>query len=270
MSRFLAAAVQLRSDSDVERCWTQFDRLVRRAASYGASFVCTPEASNYLGPHDRKVQIAEPLDGPTVSRYAGLAAELGITLLVGSVNETSDQDGRCYNTSVLLGPDGRLLGSYRKMHLFDVDAPPDLHFFESNTTVPGDQVSVVDSPVGRIGMSICYDLRFPELYRRMVDQGAQILAVPAAFTLTTGKDHWHPLLRARAIETQCFVIAPGQHGHHDDAGLRQSFGHSMIVGPWGHVLGMSPDGEGLALAEVDLDRIDSIRRAMPLSNHRRL
>lgn len=267
---FLSAAVQMRSDSDVDRCQQTFETLVRRAAGYGASLITTPEATNYLGPHDRKVELAEPLTGPTVQRYQSLASELGVTLLVGSVNEASPVPGKCFNTSVLIGPTGDRLAHYRKLHLFDVDASDELRFFESATTEPGDDVVVADTPVGRIGLSICYDLRFPELYRRLRDAGAQILAVPSAFTLTTGKDHWHPLLRARAIETQCFVIAPGQHGHHDDAGLRQSYGHSMIVDPWGQILGMAPDGEGLALAEIDLDRIDRIRTSMPLSQHRRL
>lgn len=266
---FLAATVQMRSDSDVERCWAVSDALIRRAAGYGATLVATPEATNYLGPHDRKVTSAEPLEGPTVSRYRELAAELGITLLIGSVNERSDESGRCYNTSVLLGPTGGLLASYRKMHLFDVDVPDGVRFFESNTTAPGDEPVVVQTALGTIGLSICYDLRFPRLYQELVDRGAEILAVPSAFTLTTGRDHWHPLLRARAIETQCYVIAPGQHGHHDDKGLRNSYGHSLIIDPWGTVVADCADGVGLALAEVDLERVRRIRQGMPVQQHRR-
>lgn len=268
--RFLAAAVQMRSDSNRDRCDATLTALVERAAGYGASFVATPEASNYLGPHDEKVASAEPLEGATVQRYRALAERLGITLLIGSVNEAAPVPGKCFNTSVLLGPDGRILGAYRKLHLFDVDLPDGVRFHESDTAAAGEDVVVAPSPVGPIGMSICYDLRFPELYRRMTDRGAQILTVPSAFTLMTGKDHWHALLRARAIECQAWVVAPGQYGEHDDAGLRRSYGHSMIVDPWGQVVGMAYDGEGLALAEIDTARADQIRRSMPLAQHRRL
>lgn len=266
----LAAAVQLSCTSDRARNDAAFERLVRRAASYGAQLVCTPENTNYLGPHDEKVRSAEPLEGPTVSRYRALAAELGITLLIGGVNEAAPSDERCYNTSVLIGPDGSILASYRKLHLFDVDVSDEVRFLESNTTLGGDAVVTAETAHGILGLSICYDLRFPELYRMLIDRGAQILTVPSAFTLTTGKDHWEPLLRARAIECQAWVIAPAQYGHHDDRGLRHSYGHSMIVDPWGHVVGMASDGEGLALAEIDLDRVSSTRRGMPLANHRRL
>ena len=267
---FLSAAVQLNASSDVDRTWEQALTLVTRAAGYGASLVCTPECTNYLGPHAQKVASAQPLSGSTVQRYQDLARKHSIHLLIGSVNEESDEPNRCYNTSVLIGPDGDLLGSYRKLHLFDVDVPGGVTFRESDTTVAGDGPVVVHTALGAIGLSICYDLRFPRLYQAMLDAGAEILAVPSAFTLATGKDHWHPLLRARAIETQCYVIAPGQHGHHDDEGLRDSYGHSMIVDPWGAIVGMSSDGPGLALAEVDLSRLRRIRQGMPVREHRRL
>lgn len=265
---FLASAVQLNASSDVEGVYAVTEQLVSRAAGYGAQLVCTPEATNFLGPHDQKIALAEPLNGATVQRYQDLARRLQIHLLIGSVNERGDEN-RCYNTSVLLGPDGDLLGSYRKMHLFDVDVPDGVRFFESNTTAPGDEPVVVQTALGTIGLSICYDLRFPRLYQELVDRGAEILAVPSAFTLTTGRDHWHPLLRARAIETQCYVIAPGQHGHHDDKGLRNSYGHSLIIDPWGTVVADCADGVGLALAEVDLERVRRIRQGMPVQQHRR-
>jgi deaminated glutathione amidase len=266
---FLAAAIQLSCTSNAENNLRTAEQLIARAAAYGASLVCTPENTNYLGPHQDKVRLAEPLSGPTVSRLAELAAKHGIHLLIGSVNERSDEDSRCYNTSVLLSPTGELMGSYRKIHLFDVDAGPGVCFKESDTVIPGDLPVVVDTVLGRIGLSICYDLRFPELYRRLTELGAEIVNIPAAFTLTTGKDHWHPLMRARAIETQTYVIAAGQSGHHDDEGLRHSYGHSMIVDPWGHVVGMSSDGPGIALAEVDLERVATVRRGMPVAQHRR-
>jgi predicted amidohydrolase len=267
---FLAAAVQLNCTSNEQANWESARSLIERAAGYGAAFVATPENTNYLGPHDEKVRRAEPLDGPTCARFADLARRLGIHLLLGSFNEKSDEEQRCFNTSVFFGPDGRILGTYRKMHLFDVDVPGGVRFAESDTCKPGDEVTVVETPLARFGLSICYDLRFPELYRRMTDGGAQVLMIPAAFTLATGKDHWEPLMRARAIETQCYVIAPAQHGDHDDAGLKASWGHAMIVDPWGLPVAVASDGPGLALAEIDLDRVERVRRAIPVSRHRRL
>lgn len=266
----LAAVVQLTSTSDAAGSMATAEALIRRAAGYGATLVATPEATNYLGPHKEKVALAESLEGPTCARFGALAAELGITLLFGSFNEAvPGETTRCANTSVLFGPDGRRLAHYRKLHLFDVDVPG-MVFHESKTCVPGDDVVVADSPAGRIGMSICYDLRFPELYRAHRDAGAQVLVVPSAFTATTGKAHWEPLLRARAIETQSYVLAPGQTGHHDDGGLRNSHGHSMIIDPWGVVVAQCDDREGLALAELDLERVAEVRRHMPLHDHRRV
>ncbi len=266
---FLAAAVQLSCTSDEEQNWESARELITRAAGHGASFVATPENTNFLGPHQEKVRRAEPLDGPTCTRFSDLAAELGIHLLLGSYNEIGDET-RCRNTSVLFGPDGALLASYRKIHLFDVDVSPEVSFTESATVVAGEEAVVVETALGNVGLSICYDLRFPELYRRLVDLGGQILTVPSAFTLMTGKDHWYPLLRARAIECQSWVIAPAQTGKHDDQGLRHSYGHSLIVDPWGEVVGAAGEGPGLALAEIDLDTVARVRRAIPVSNHRRL
>lgn len=267
---FLAAALQLSCTSDEERNLSTLEALVSRAAGYGAKLVVTPENTNFLGPHHEKVRRAQPLDGPLGARLSALARRHDLHLLVGSVNEQSEDPTRCYNTSVLYGPDGALIASYRKMHLFDVQVSPEVSFKESDTIIAGGQPVVAQTALGKIGLSICYDLRFPELYRALVDQGAEILAIPSAFTLMTGKDHWHPLLRARAIESQCYVLAPGQSGKHDDEGLRHSYGHSMIVDPWGHIVGMSSDGPGLALAEVDLSRIQTVRRGIPLRDHRRL
>jgi deaminated glutathione amidase len=269
-SMFLAAAVQLTSTSDQAANWESARSLVERAARQGASFVATPENTNYLGPHEEKARRAEPLDGPTASRFAELARRLGIHLLLGSFNERSDDPGRCWNTSVLFGPDGDILATYRKIHLFDVDVPGGVRFAESDTCRPGGDVVVAETPLGRLGLSICYDLRFPELYRRLVDAGAEVLLAPSAFTLATGKDHWEPLLRARAIETQCWLIAPAQHGRHDDRGLSHTWGHAMIVDPWGLPVATAPDGPGLALAEVDLERVGKVRQAIPVASHRRL
>jgi predicted amidohydrolase len=277
----VAAAVQMTSTSDEAANWENARRLIERAAARGASLVATPENTNYLGPHDQKVVRAEPLDGPTVGRFAGLARRLGIHLLLGSFNERSDEPSRCYNTSVLLGADGEVLAVYRKLHLFDVDVPGGVRFAESATCRPGELggggatdpnrgLAVASTPVGRLGLTICYDLRFAELYRRLADLGADLFAVPSAFTLATGKDHWEPLLRARAIENQCYVLAPAQHGRHDDGGLRESYGHAMIVDPWGLPVAVASDGPGLALAEIDLELVARVRRAIPVRQHRRL
>ena len=270
VAMFLAAAVQLTSTSDEEANWESARALIERAAAHGARFVATPENTNYLGPHEEKVRRAEPLDGRTGSRFAELARRLGIHLLLGSFNEKSDETGRCYNTSVFFSPAGEILGTYRKIHLFDVDVPNGVRFTESATCKPGEGTAVVETPLGRFGLSICYDLRFGELYRRLVDGGAEILMIPSAFTLATGKDHWEPLVRARAIETQCWVIAPAQAGKHDDGGLAQTWGHAMIVDPWGIPVATAADGPGLALAEIDLDRVARIRQAIPVARHRRL
>lgn len=265
----LAAAVQLTSTSDETANWENARGLIEQAARRGAGFVSTPENTNYLGPHAEKARRAEPIDGPTCTRFAELARGLGIHLLLGSFNERSGDPERCYNTSVLFGPDGGILATYRKIHLFDVDIP-EVRFAESATCRPGHQVVAVPTPFATLGLSICYDLRFAELYRRLAEAGAEVLLVPAAFTLATGKDHWEPLLRARAIENQCYVIAPAQCGRHDDGGLRESWGHACILDPWGQVVASVSDGPGLALAEIDLDRVARIRRSMPVAAHRRL
>ena len=271
MTRFLAAAVQLSSNSDAEASTADAERLISLAAERGARFVATPENTNFLGPHDRKVELAESLEGPTCTRFAELAARCGIHLLLGSFNERAvGESERCFNTSVLFGPDGAVLGVYRKMHLFDVDLSDDVRFFESSTCVPGDEISCVATGLADFGLSICYDLRFPELYRQLLDRGAQVHCVPSAFTMTTGKDHWHVLLRARAIETQCWVIAPAQCGEHDDQGLRHSYGHSLIIDPWGTVRAEAGDTPGLAMAEVDLDQVETTRRGLPMASHRRI
>jgi predicted amidohydrolase len=271
LGSFLAAVVQMTSTSDEAANWESARTLVERAAGRGAVLVATPENTNYLGPHEEKVRRAEPLGGPTCERFAALARRLGIHLLLGSFNEKAAGDGgRCSNTSVLFGPEGAVLAVYRKVHLFDIDVSDDLRFLESATVVPGEETVVSETPLGRLGLSICYDLRFPELYRRLAEGGAELLAIPSAFTLTTGKDHWEPLLRARAIENQCWVLAPAQHGRHDDQGLKESWGHAMIVDPWGQVVAAVPEGPGVAVAEIDRDRLARIRRAMPVADHRRL
>ena len=268
--RFLAAVCQMTSTSDAGRNLAQAEALVREAAARGARWIGTPENTNFLGPHAEKVRRAEPLDGPTCARFAALARELRVHLLLGSFNERAPEPGRCFNTSVLFGPAGDRLAVYRKIHLFDVDVPGGVTFRESDTVVPGSEVVVAETDVARFGLTICYDLRFGELYRALAERGAEVVAVPSAFTATTGRAHWEVLLRARAIETQAWVLAPAQVGRHDDGGLRESHGHAMIVDPWGAIAAECADGTGVAIAEVDLARVDSVRRAIPVAEHRRL
>ena len=273
---FLAACIQMRCTTDTERNLHTAETLIRRAAGYGAKLVATPENTAFLGPQFHKVSTAEPIDGTIASRLSAIAADCGINLLVGSLAERrvlpdgSVDTEHCYNTSIFFGPDGNRVASYRKMHLFDVDVPGGLTVKESDTIAAGDEVVVAESEIGRVGMSICYDLRFPEMYRAHVEQGADIIAVPAAFTLTTGKDHWHALLKARAIETQCWVMAPAQWGTHDEEGKRKSYGHSLIIDPWGAVVAEAADGEGLCMAEIDLDYNRRVRQSIPVRSHRKL
>ena len=273
---FLAAAVQMRCTTDIESNLERLEAHCLRAAGYGAKFIATPENSAFLGPQFHKVDLAESLNGPLSQRFAALAQRCNAHLLVGSIAERRIySDGsldkeRCYNTSLLFDPNGALVSHYRKMHLFDVDIAGGLTIAESDSIIPGDKVVVATTDLAAVGMSICYDLRFPELYRAQVDAGAQLIAIPSAFTLTTGKDHWHALLRARAIETQCWVIAPAQWGVHDLEGKRKSYGHSMIIDPWGTIVAEIGEGEGICLAEIDLSKTDRVRRSIPVSQHRRL
>ncbi|MSQ02770.1 MAG: carbon-nitrogen hydrolase family protein [Myxococcales bacterium] len=264
----LVACVQLRSGPDIAANLARVDHWVGQAAAGGAILVATPENTTLLTSPERKVALAEPLDGPTHRALAAVARRHGVWLLVGSVAEACATDpSRCHNTSVLYDRAGTLVAYYRKLHLFDIDLADGTHFRESGHVAPGAEVVVADTPVGRLGLTICYDLRFPELYRRLVDAGAELISVPSAFTLTTGRDHWHALLRARAIETQAYVLAPGQEGPHGPG--RHSYGHSLIVDPWGTVLADCVDGEGVVFGEVDRDRVAAVRRGMPVGEHRR-
>jgi deaminated glutathione amidase len=282
---FLAAALQMQSTSDEEGNFAQARELVAKAAAAGARLVTTPENTNFLGPHEDKVRGAQPLDGAVCTRFAEMARRHSMYVLLGSFNERNEAQagaaaaaggaapakvGRCNNTSVLFGPDGSRLAVYRKIHLFDVDVSEEVRFKESATIAPGSEVVTAPTDVGTLGLTVCYDLRFAELYAALVKRGAQILTVPSAFTLMTGKDHWYALLRARAIETQCYVIAPAQSGKHDDRGLRHSYGHSLVIDPWGQVIATASDGPGLALAEIDLERVARVRRQIPVADHRRL
>jgi predicted amidohydrolase len=225
-----------------------------------------PELWSCIGLEEVYAENAESIPGPTTEFLAGLARELGIHLLGGSILEREPGEERLFNTSTLFDPSGQLVAAYRKIHLFDVKAP-DREYAESRTIAPGRKAVTAKAGVVTLGLSVCYDLRFPELYRLLTLRGAEILAVPSAFTLQTGKDHWEVLLRARAVENQAYVVAPAQWGRKADG--RWTYGRSMIVDPWGTVLGTCPDRDGHALATLDLAYLDRFRTEFPTLAHRR-
>lgn len=262
-----AGAVQLNSTQDVEANLAKADRLVREAAGLGAELVVLPEKWSVLGTAEQMAAGAEPLDGRCISWAREIAAELAIDLVAGSIVERVPGRAKHANTSVHVGPDGGLKSVYRKLHMFDVEVDG-VTYAESSTEEPGDEVVISTLRDGtRLGMSICYDIRFPELYRALVDDGASVLAIPAAFTLATTRDHWEVLVRARAIESQCFVVAPNQIGTH--GGGNRSGGRSLIADPWGLVLASAPDRETAIVAELDFANLGEIRRRLPALSHRR-
>jgi predicted amidohydrolase len=264
----IAAAVQMTSGRDVARNLERAANWISRAVQAGAEFVALPENFAYMAETDAAPNpVAQELDGPIVGFLRDEAKRHAIWLAGGTFPERIHGEIRHYNTAVLVGADGKLVTHYRKIHLFDVNLP-DASYQESRSVAPGERVVVADTPAGKVGLSVCYDLRFPELYRKLSAQGARILLVPAAFTVPTGRDHWQVLLRARAIENQAFVVAAAQYGVHN--ATRRSFGRSMIVDPWGVVLATVPDGEGVAVAALDLSAQDRIRQELPALAHRRL
>ena len=282
MSELVVGAVQMTSSENVEANLERAGELVREAASAGALLVGLPENFAYLGDdRDHRLAIAEELPGPDTSDQSGaastggpilsgmreLARHAGTWLLLGGFPERG-AGNRIRNSAILLDPGGAVVAVYRKIHLFDVDVPGGKRFRESEAIEPGAEAVVAQTPWGGLGLSICYDLRFPELYRTLAARGARMIAVPSAFTLETGKDHWHPLLRARAIENQLYVFAPAQFGAHGPT--RKSYGHALVVDPWGVVIAECGDHEGVALAQIDLRYEDQVRAALPCQSHRRL
>jgi deaminated glutathione amidase len=262
--------VQVTSGVDVEQNLEAVERTVRTAVRDGAELVLVPECYALLAPEEQKLAHAEtlPEGGPILERMKALAKSTGASLVLGGHWERSSVPGKVYNASVHVSDDGSVAAVYRKIHLFDVELADGTVVRESDTIVPGEDVVVTDAPFGKLGLSICYDLRFPELYRALVDRGAIALTVPAAFTLHTGKDHWHVLLRARAIEAQSYVLAAAQTGHH--FGMRRSYGHALIADPWGTVLAQVGEGEGAAVATIDPAVVTRIRASLPSLRHRRL
>jgi len=268
MDSITAAAIQMSAGQDKMANLETADRLVRQAVDGGASLVVLPELFSFLGRHEAIAGNAEPVPGPTTETMAELARGCRVTLLAGSIAERTG-DGRVFNTSVIFTPEGDVAGRYRKIHLFDVTLEDGPQVTESRWISPGEEVSVVDTAAGRVGQTICYDLRFPELYRRLAEAKADVLVVPSAFTARTGRAHWEPLLRARAIENQAFVIAPDQFGE-QVPGL-PLHGHSLIVDPWGEILAeASGDEEDVVIAQLDAGRLETVRRGLPALRHRRL
>jgi predicted amidohydrolase len=268
------AAIQLSSQDDVASNLAQCQKWVERAAQAGAKLVLLPENFAFFGADEPRLELAEPLlsagsePAPIQRALAQWARELGITVVGGGMPTQSGDPARPFNTAVVFGPEGRLLTHYHKVHLFDVSLADGTQLRESARTSPGQALSTVEVQSFEVGLSICYDVRFPELYRGLIDAGAEVILVPAAFTLHTGKDHWTPLLTARAIESQAWVIAAAQWGSHP--GGRRCYGHSMIIDPWGAVVAQCPDRPGMAIATIDHEYQKQVRDSVPSLRHRRL
>lgn len=257
-----AAAVQLNSNEDKERNLAQADRLTREAASAGAELVVLPEKFNVLGTHDDYLAGAETLEGPTIGWARDAARELGIDLVAGSIVEKREGREKLSNTCVHVGPDGEVKGVYRKIHMFDV-VVGGVEYKESASEEPGEDIAVTELANGEpLGLTVCYDLRFPELFRILAIRGARVITLPAAFTKVTGQAHWEILTRARAIENQAFLVAADQVGIHPED--KESFGGSMIVDPWGEVLGRAERDEPCVVtADLDFARQDEVREKLP-------
>lgn len=265
----VVSAAQLNSQADVAQNLDTCRALVERAKRRGAEVVLLPENFAFFGAEADKRLMAESLADGAISRaIRGMAVENQLCVIGGGFPERTADAARPHNTLLAVGPDGKDIASYRKIHLFDVELGSAGRYAESDATSPGADVAVVEVGGFKLGLSICYDLRFPELYRALSELGAEVLLVPAAFTLHTGKDHWHVLLRARAIEAQAYVVAAAQQGTHP--GNRQTYGHSLVVDPWGTVIAEATDGVGLVSATLERARLATVRRSLPSLSHRRL
>ncbi|WP_339678654.1 carbon-nitrogen hydrolase family protein [uncultured Hyphomonas sp.] len=264
MTHLRVACVQMRSGVEIAPNIAAASDLIRDAAGQGAQLVATPEMTNLLDirPGKARPKIVPEADDQTLAAMRSLAAELGIWVLIGSIAVTLEGEDRLANRSVLIAPDGSVRARYDKIHMFDVEVGDGQSYRESRAYRPGERAVLAETEFGKLGMTICYDVRFPHLYRKLAQAGAGILTIPAAFTRVTGKAHWHVLVRARAIETSSFIIAPAQGGKHEDG--RETFGHSLIVSPWGEVLTEKADDEpGVILADLDLDAVAIARRRIP-------
>jgi predicted amidohydrolase len=257
----------MRSTEDRERNLSDAEAWAAAAARRGASLIAFPENAAFLRKEGTGRVPAEELDGPTARRFAAMAKRHAAYVLAGSIAERAPQRGKVFNTSILFDPEGAIVAVYRKLHLFDIDIPGRATFRESARVQPGREAIVASTPLARFGLSICYDLRFPELYRRLVRERAQVLLIPSAFTAYTGRFHWTALLRARAIENLAWVVAPAQWGRHHPG--RTSYGHTAIVDPWGRVRAQKARGTGIVVATIDLEAQAEMRRRLPALTHRR-
>lgn len=265
----MVAALQMASGPQVQANLMEAARLIQEAAGRGAKLMVLPETFAMMGVHETdRVKIAEPYgSGPIQSFISQQAKKYGVWIVGGTIPIQSGNPERPFAASILYDAEGKAVARYDKIHLFDVTLSESQEIYtESDTTTPGHTPVIVDTPFGKLGMSVCYDLRFPELYRRLSEKGAQILLIPSAFTDVTGKAHWEPLLRARAIENLCYVIAPGQGGYHVNG--RTTYGHSMVIDYWGRVRGERDKGAGVVLAELDLEALEQTRKTFPVLSHR--
>ncbi|XP_015176076.1 PREDICTED: nitrilase and fragile histidine triad fusion protein NitFhit [Polistes dominula] len=271
MTNKLVAICQMRSINDKEKNLEVVAKLINEAKQRNACIAFLPEACDYMGESRKEIiELAEPLNGPTVTRYKEIAAKNNIWLSLGGIHEAlPDNEEKICNTHILIDNEGNLVSKYRKIHLFDMDnKDTGVRLMESDYVVKGDKIiPPVCTPAGYLALSICYDMRFAEQSLLLRNMGAQILTFPSAFTYQTGAAHWEVILRARAIETQCYVIAAAQTGAHNKK--RTSWGHSMIIDPWGTVLAQCAEKVGIAIAEIDLDLLAKIRKNMPCEQHRR-
>lgn len=267
MKPYLAAAIQMTSLPDVEKNLVQAEELIELAVRQGAELVGLPENFSFLGEEKQKIAQSEAIATQSEKFLKTMAQRFQVTILGGGFPVPVDTN-KVYNTALLIDPSGEELACYQKVHLFDVNLPDGNTYRESSTVMAGLRLPPVypSKHLGSLGLSVCYDVRFPELYRHLAQMGADILFVPAAFTAYTGKDHWQILLQARAIENTCYVIAPAQTGQH--YALRHTHGHAMIIDPWGVILADAGDTPGVAIAEINPSRLEQIRRQMPSLQHR--
>ena len=269
MKSYLAAAIQMTSKPDLEKNLVEAEELIDLAARRGAELVTLPENFAFLGKEEDKLAQAEEIAAKTEKFLKSMAQKYQATILGGGFPVAVPGDpSKAFNTALLVDPNGRELARYQKAHLFDVDLPDGNTYLESSTVMAGKDFPPVyfSETLGNLGLSICYDVRFPELYRHLSSKGAQVLFIPAAFTAYTGKDHWQVLLQARAIENTCYVIAPAQTGNHYER--RYTHGHAMIIDPWGLILADAGNQPGVAIAEINPSRLEQVRRQMPSLQHR--
>ena len=265
----MVAVIQLTSTPDLAANLARTKGYLEEARDHGADLVVLPENYGFLGSERSKLKYAQGLeDGPFISPLRELAQKFGMGIIAGGMPERGPDVEHVFNTSVFIGRDGEILGSYRKIHLFDIDLVGKVSYQESASVAAGEDIVVVNFDGWKVGLSICYDLRFPELYRAMIDKGAELITVPAAFTAQTGEAHWAVLLRARAIENQCFVAAAGQYGEHLPG--RISYGKSALIDPWGRVLNEAPDGEGVLTSHFRKEVLTQVRTQLPCLTHRRV